>query len=172
VPASIPPSTMRYSSRMGVAPKKLCRMKCNTSGRSCSLVCGTEVRQTMINGSCGKNRRPNQTEKIENSSIPIGLFDGQTRGDPGMTRTCDLRFRKPSLYPAELRDRAHRRAERRRTFGFLAGPGFARHPLIRCKGATAVFLKGENRTQPSHPNRCLQPAKPDNQHFRLPKNRT
>ena len=22
-----------------------------------------------------------------------------------MTRTCDLRFRKPSLYPAELRDR-------------------------------------------------------------------
>jgi hypothetical protein len=33
-------------------------------------------------------------------------------GDPGMTRTCDLRFRKPSLYPAELRDRSfppHRR---------------------------------------------------------------
>src|ERR1700744_5063257 len=27
-------------------------------------------------------------------------------GDPGMTRTCDLRFRKPSLYPAELRDRS------------------------------------------------------------------
>src|SRR5215471_11595033 len=26
-------------------------------------------------------------------------------GDPGMTRTCDLRFRKPPLYPAELRDR-------------------------------------------------------------------
>ena len=29
-------------------------------------------------------------------------------GDPGMTRTCDLRFRKPSLYPAELRDRRAR----------------------------------------------------------------
>jgi hypothetical protein len=29
-------------------------------------------------------------------------------GDPGMTRTCDLRFRKPSLYPAELRDRRTR----------------------------------------------------------------
>jgi hypothetical protein len=29
-------------------------------------------------------------------------------GDPGMTRTCDLRFRKPSLYPAELRDRSFR----------------------------------------------------------------
>ena len=25
-------------------------------------------------------------------------------GDPGMTRTSDLRFRKPPLYPAELRD--------------------------------------------------------------------
>src|SRR5579872_1408934 len=28
-------------------------------------------------------------------------------GDPGMTRTCDLRFRKPPLYPAELRDRSN-----------------------------------------------------------------
>src|SRR3954447_16996109 len=26
-------------------------------------------------------------------------------GDPGKTRTSDLRFRKPPLYPAELRDR-------------------------------------------------------------------
>ena len=34
------------------------------------------------------------------SCQPIDLI-----GDPGMTRTCDLRFRKPSLYPAELRDR-------------------------------------------------------------------
>lgn len=25
-------------------------------------------------------------------------------GGPGKTRTCDLRFRKPLLYPAELRD--------------------------------------------------------------------
>src|SRR3954452_14336597 len=31
--------------------------------------------------------------------------DPRKNGDPGMTRTCDLRFRKPSLYPAELRDR-------------------------------------------------------------------
>src|ERR1700724_282928 len=34
-----------------------------------------------------------------------GAFRGLDVGDPGMTRTCDLRFRKPSLYPAELRDR-------------------------------------------------------------------
>lgn len=34
-----------------------------------------------------------------------GAFQGLGVGDPGMTRTCDLRFRKPSLYPAELRDR-------------------------------------------------------------------
>ena len=33
-------------------------------------------------------------------------------GDPGITRTCDLRFRKPSLYPAELRDRETRKANR------------------------------------------------------------
>jgi hypothetical protein len=33
------------------------------------------------------------------------MFYGKKAGDPGMTRTCDLRFRKPSLYPAELRDR-------------------------------------------------------------------
>jgi hypothetical protein len=32
--------------------------------------------------------------------IPFNLFGG-----PGRTRTCDLRFRKPSLYPAELRSR-------------------------------------------------------------------
>jgi hypothetical protein len=35
----------------------------------------------------------------------IGPFWSFGIGDPGMTRTCDLRFRKPSLYPAELRDR-------------------------------------------------------------------
>jgi hypothetical protein len=29
-------------------------------------------------------------------------------GGPGKTRTCDLRFRKPLLYPAELRDRLRR----------------------------------------------------------------
>src|ERR1700730_12815754 len=28
-----------------------------------------------------------------------------TLGGPDRTRTCDLRFRKPLLYPAELRDR-------------------------------------------------------------------
>src|SRR5262245_16895165 len=29
---------------------------------------------------------------------------GETAGGPDRTRTCDLRFRKPLLYPAELRD--------------------------------------------------------------------
>ncbi len=28
-----------------------------------------------------------------------------SNGGPDRTRTCDLRFRKPLLYPAELRDR-------------------------------------------------------------------
>ena len=38
-------------------------------------------------------------------------------GDPGRSRTCDLRFRKPSLYPSELQGHAttvyHRRNFRR-----------------------------------------------------------
>src|SRR3981189_3907499 len=37
--------------------------------------------------------------------VKAWAFEGLGVGDPGMTRTCDLRFRKPSLYPAELRDR-------------------------------------------------------------------
>src|SRR6202008_154641 len=32
----------------------------------------------------------------------------RTRGGPGGSRTPDLRFRKPLLYPAELRDRVRR----------------------------------------------------------------
>src|SRR5579863_3218353 len=40
-----------------------------------------------------------------NSAAEIILTHWKS-GDPGMTRTCDLRFRKPSLYPAELRDRS------------------------------------------------------------------
>src|SRR4051812_39185773 len=35
-------------------------------------------------------------------------------GDPGKTRTCDLRFRKPLLYPAELRDHISSIPERRK----------------------------------------------------------
>src|SRR5258708_26711778 len=42
-----------------------------------------------------RHRQPNV------SALALNMNDG----DPGMTRTCDLRFRKPSLYPAELRDR-------------------------------------------------------------------
>src|SRR5579872_6624701 len=34
------------------------------------------------------------------------ILRARKNGDPGMTRTCDLRFRKPPLYPAELRDRS------------------------------------------------------------------
>lgn len=33
----------------------------------------------------------------------MALFRLSMRGDPGMTRTCDPWFRKPLLYPAELR---------------------------------------------------------------------
>ena len=61
---------------------------------------------------------------------PSGYNTGKIGGDPGMTRTCDLRFRKPPLYPAELRDRAHRR-QAPTDCGFLAAPGFNRYPCGR-----------------------------------------
>ena len=32
---------------------------------------------------------------------------GSEIGDPGRTQTCDPRFRKPVLYPTQLRDRVH-----------------------------------------------------------------
>ena len=41
-------------------------------------------------------------------------------GVPGMIRTCDLRFRKPLLYPAELRRRTRRHLKR---LGSLAASG-------------------------------------------------
>ena len=47
--------------------------------------------------SCKFIRSPARTGRETNWRTGIG--------DPGITRTCDLRFRKPSLYPAELRDR-------------------------------------------------------------------
>src|SRR5437016_13085323 len=62
---------------------------------------------------------------------------GEIGGDPGMTRTCDLRFRKPPLYPAELRDRAPRR-QAPTDCGFLAGPGFNRYPCGRVEMRSAI----------------------------------
>ena len=60
-------------------------------------------------------------------------------GGPGRTRTCDLRFRKPSLYPAELRSLAapNRVAgsdyqRRLADLGYLA-------PVVEC-GQTAPYL--------------------------------
>ena len=40
--------------------------------------------------------------------IALESVDGEIPifiGAPGMNRTCDLRFRKPPLYPTELRER-------------------------------------------------------------------
>src|SRR5438105_10638164 len=59
-------------------------------------------------------------------------------GDPGMTRTCDLRFRKPPLYPAELRDR--RQTMYHVCGGFLVGHSRARSacPLNQSCGSASV----------------------------------
>jgi hypothetical protein len=52
-------------------------------------------------------------------------------GDPGMTRTCDLRFRKPSLYPAELRDRIDFIQDfQSKNFGRFLASGFRSNNLI------------------------------------------
>src|ERR1700679_1969592 len=53
----------------------------------------------------GSHRDPRCRESIPDLAEETVKNDSKT-GDPGMTRTCDLRFRKPSLYPAELRDRS------------------------------------------------------------------
>src|SRR3982074_1422876 len=57
-------------------------------------------------------------------------------GDPGMTRTCDLRFRKPSLYPAELRDRSPARGAKGLAASYQSGRVIA-SPLA---GPLAVLL--------------------------------
>jgi hypothetical protein len=71
--------------------------------------------------------RSDRSGRLLQEPGPSRYNTGETAGDPGMTRTCDLRFRKPPLYPAELRDRAHRRGAPT-DCGFLAGPGFNRYP--------------------------------------------
>src|ERR1700709_2552930 len=57
-------------------------------------------------------------------------------GDPGMTRTCDLRFRKPSLYPAELRDREPGKVHRYPRIPYQSG-GLIASPRSTVPGAKA-----------------------------------
>src|SRR5437660_12671166 len=79
-------------------------------------------------------------------------------GGPDRTRTCDLRFRKPLLYPAELRDRlaflvANRtpRQSASRTFAIDARPT-SRNPalgnaVIRCDQSETWYSCGICDTQ-------------------------
>src|SRR5579862_6074586 len=59
----------------------------------------------------------------------------EKNGDPGMTRTCDLRFRKPPLYPAELRDRSVSLSWKRHLGLHLSEPAPDRQWLFRCPAA-------------------------------------
>ena len=60
-------------------------------------------------------------------------------GGPGRTRTCDLRFRKPSLYPAELRSRFAPHKVAARDYQRLAN--FWDRPAVReCREAPADIL--------------------------------
>src|SRR3984957_18641309 len=63
------------------------------------------VRASIRSDMRGSHRDPRRRESIPDLGEQTVKDDSKT-GDPGMTRTCDLRFRKPSLYPAELRDRS------------------------------------------------------------------
>jgi hypothetical protein len=47
-----------------------------------------------------KNSTPAAAVKKKNFAKQDRWDEGN--GDPGRSRTCDLRFRKPSLYPSEL----------------------------------------------------------------------
>src|SRR4030095_14134467 len=57
------------------------------------------------------------------------IVEARTRCDPGLIRTGDLRFRKPPLYPPELRGLGNRsfsiRASPRETSRNLAPPGWS-----------------------------------------------
>ncbi len=46
------------------------------------------------------DRRFSVLPKLDASLFLVGIT-------PGRSRTCDLRFRKPSLYPSELREHAN-----------------------------------------------------------------
>src|ERR1700726_3112334 len=74
-------------------------------------------------------------------------------GDPGMTRICDLRFRKPSLYPAEVRDRLDIAHE------FLRATGFA-PILLRCTSLWSTPFSGKRKVSSSerarHPFRSTR----------------
>ena len=65
-------------------------------------------------------------------AIQQQIFGG---GGPDRTRTCDLRFRKPLLYPAELRDQVVDIARKQ--------PFNASRILVVCYHfATQWFLRG------------------------------
>jgi hypothetical protein len=84
-----------------------------------------------------------------------------------MTRTCDLRFRKPSLYPAELRDRRPAHSARGLRSCIPEQPR-NRQPRMRrsqadCPGkkhrsASAQLIKRQRQARASKP--CRLPAKP------------
>ena len=89
-------------------------------------------------------------------------------GDPGKTRTSDLRFRKPSLYPAELRDREPAGS---RCWGasYQSEPGIASppdRPLGRMKAPRGFRIPEPQSPQPKRsrpptaPVAAIQPRVP------------
>jgi hypothetical protein len=101
-PAELPAIVMlpvAHSLKVGDATPLLIRFMGLTSNRDCIRRCGGHRSRVLL-------------PRV----LPSGEFSDREReeilaktpdiiGDPERTRTSDLRFRKPLLYPAELRDR-------------------------------------------------------------------
>lgn len=82
----------------------------------------------------------------------LNSVDLRRSGDPGMTRTSDLRFRKPPLCPAELRDRL----DIAREFQQVAS-------IFRRFASRRALLSGKQATNSSHvpPSQWRAGSRPD-----------
>src|SRR5678815_3030687 len=73
------------------------------------------------------------------------------RRDPGLIRTGDLRFRKPPLYPPELRGRRHRLVARNVAYKECYHPSIAsgRGRIYRVRTTTVIAMAKPKPTPPA-----------------------
>jgi hypothetical protein len=83
---------------------------------------------------------PTHRAKLDGHAFPDHARDAAEKcGGPGKTRTCDLRFRKPLLYPAELRDQ------------FNGACGALEVALYSIRGASGTSAFCDARAPEPHP---------------------
>src|SRR5688572_18977197 len=84
--------------------------------------------------------------------------EGESNGAPGRSRTCDPRFRKPVLYPAELRAReAELNSNAGRT---RSGTSWVSHQTLLFP-PEPFFVASRQTTNPTHIGYALGNAAPD-----------